>query len=152
MGTVIGMETRPDLGAASQQIAKQLGFEQGMQFINDSVSQATADESLPEQIDVVTALHACDTATDDAIAFGLTKRAKCMVLVPCCQAELARALNQKKALNLQRAPLAELWRHPLHTPDMGRQLNNLFRFRYPESQRYHVNLPALGGWESRMTQ
>ena len=150
VGQVIGIETRPDLVAASQQIAKQLGFEQGMQFINDSVSQATADESLPEQIDVVTALHACDTATDDAIAFGLTKRAKFMALVPCCQAELAASLRQHKALNLARTPLAELWRHPLHTREMGSQLTNVLRCLYLESQGYQVTVTELVGWEHSM--
>ena len=150
VGQVIGIETRPDLVAASQQIAKQLGFEQGMQFINDSVSQATADESLPEQIDVVTALHACDTATDDAIAFGLTKRAKFMALVPCCQAELAASLRQHKALSLARTPLAELWRHPLHTREMGSQLTNVLRCLYLESQGYQVTVTELVGWEHSM--
>ena len=150
VGQVIGIETRPDLVAASQQIAKQLGFEQGMQFINDSVSQATADESLPEQIDVVTALHACDTATDDAIAFGLTKRAKFMALVPCCQAEVAACLRQDKALQLARTPLAELWRHPLHTREMGSQITNVMRCLYLESQGYQVTVTELVGWEHSM--
>jgi len=93
VGQVIGIETRPELVAASQQLAQQLGFAEGMQFVNASVSQAASDESLPVQIDMVTALHACDTATDDAIAFGLAKHAKFMALVPCCQAEVAACLR-----------------------------------------------------------
>jgi hypothetical protein len=150
VGQVIGIETRPELVAASQQLAKQLGFAEGMQFVNASVSQATADESLPEQIDMVTALHACDTATDDAIAFGLTKRSKFMALVPCCQAELAASLRQYKALSLARTPLAELWRHPLHTREMGSQLTNVLRCLYLESQGYQVTVTELVGWEHSM--
>ena len=150
VGQVIGIETRPELVAASQQLAKQLGFAEGMQFVNASVSQAATDESLPEQIDMVTALHACDTATDDAIAFGLTKRAKFMALVPCCQAELAAGLRQHKALNLARTPLAELWRHPLHTREMGSQLTNVLRCLYLESQGYKVTVTELVGWEHSM--
>ncbi len=150
VGQVIGIETRPELVAASQQLAQQLGFAEGMQFVNASVSQATADESLPEQIDMVTALHACDTATDDAIAFGLTKHAKFMALVPCCQAELAASLRQHKALNLARTPLAELWRHPLHTREMGSQLTNVLRCLYLESQGYQVTVTELVGWEHSM--
>ena len=99
---------------------------------------------------MVTALHACDTATDDAIAFGLQKKAKYMVLVPCCQAELARALNQNKALNLQRTPLAELWRHPLHTREMGSQLTNVLRCLFLESKGYQVTVTELVGWEHSM--
>ena len=150
VGQVIGIETRPELVAASQQLAQQLGFAEGMQFVNASVSQAATDESLPEQIDMVTALHACDTATDDAIAFGLTKRAKFMALVPCCQAELAASLRQHKALNLARTPLAELWRHPLHTREMGSQLTNVLRCLYLESQGYQVTVTELVGWEHSM--
>jgi len=150
VGQVIGIETRPDLVAASQQLAKQLGFAEGMQFVNASVSQATADESLPEQIDVITALHACDTATDDAIAFGLAKHAKFMALVPCCQAEVAAHLRQDKALQLARTPLAELWRHPLHTREMGSQITNVMRCLYLESQGYQVTVTELVGWEHSM--
>ena len=73
-----------------------------------------------------------------------------MVLVPCCQAELARALNQNKALNLQRTPLAELWRHPLHTREVGSQLTNVLRCLYLESQGYTVNVTELVGWEHSM--
>ena len=150
VGQVIGIETRPELVAASQQIAKQLGFEQGMQFINDSVSQATADQRLPDSVDMVTALHACDTATDDAIAFGLAKHAQYMALVPCCQAEVAACLRQDKALQLARTPLAELWRHPLHTREMGSQITNVMRCLYLESQGYQVTVTELVGWEHSM--
>ena len=73
-----------------------------------------------------------------------------MVMVPCCQAELARALNQHKALNLQRTPLAELWRHPLHTREMGSQLTNVLRCLYLESQGYSVTVTELVGWEHSM--
>jgi hypothetical protein len=148
-GTIYGIETRSELVASSQALAQRLGFAR-MQFLNLSVAESAQSDALPEQIDVVTALHACDTATDDAIAFGLQKKAKYMVLVPCCQAELARALNQNKALNLQRTPLAELWRHPLHTREMGSQLTNVLRCLYLESQGYTVTVTELVGWEHSM--
>lgn len=70
-----------------------------------------------------------------------------MVLVPCCQAELAARLRQHKALNLARTPLAELWRHPLHTREMGSQLTNVLRCLYLESQGYSVTVTELVGWE-----
>ena len=101
-------------------------------------------------MDVVTALHACDTATDDAIAFGLQKQAKFMVLVPCCQAEIARCLSQHKALSLSRTPLAELWRHPLHTREMGSQITNVLRCLYLEACGYQVTVTELVGWEHSM--
>jgi hypothetical protein len=121
-----------------------------MSFLNLSVSQATSSDELPAQIDIVTALHACDTATDDAIAFGLQKKAKCMVLVPCCQAEVARVLTTGKALSLNRTPLAELWRHPLHTREMGSQITNVLRCLYLEAWGYQVTVTELVGWEHSM--
>ena len=135
--------------ATSASLAQRLGFER-MQFLNLSVAESANSPNLPAQIDVVTALHACDTATDDAIAFGLQKQAKHMVLVPCCQAELARLLNQNKALNLQRTPLAELWRHPLHTREIGSQLTNVLRCLYLEANGYQVTVTELVGWEHSM--
>ncbi len=148
-GSIYGIETRSELVASSQALAQRLGFER-MKFLNLSVADSAHSDALPDQIDVVTALHACDTATDDAMAFGLQKKAKYMVLVPCCQAELARALNQNKAINLQRTPLAELWRHPLHTREMGSQLTNVLRCLYLEAMGYQVTVTELVGWEHSM--
>jgi len=148
-GRIYGIETRSELVASSKALAQQLGFER-MTFLNLSVADSANSDAMPAGIDMVTALHACDTATDDAIAFGLQKQAKCMVLVPCCQAELARLLNHHKALNLQRTPLAELWRHPLHTREMGSQLTNVLRCLYLESQGYKVTVTELVGWEHSM--
>ena len=148
-GHIYGVESRSELVAASQALAQRLGFER-MRFLNTSVAAAAHSDVIPPQIDLVTALHACDTATDDAIAFGLAKQARAMVLVPCCQAEVAACLRQDKALNLQRNPLAELWRHPLHTREMGSQLTNVLRCLYLEAMGYAVTVTELVGWEHSM--
>ena len=148
-GTIYGIETRSELVESSRLLAERLCFER-MRFLHGSVAESAQSAELPAHFDMVTALHACDTATDDAIAFGLQKQAKFMVLVPCCQAELARCLNHNKALNLQRTPLSELWRHPLHTREMGSQLTNVLRCLYLESQGYAVTVTELVGWEHSM--
>ena len=145
-GHIYGIETRPELVQKSRELAARLGFDR-MSFLALSVADATQSDELPARIDVVTALHACDTATDDAIAFGLQKHAKFMVLVPCCQAEVARTLNAGKALSLNRTPLAELWRHPLHTREMGSQITNVLRCLYLEASGYQVTVTELVGWE-----
>ncbi len=146
VGRVCGIETRAELVQKSRDLAHRLGFER-MSFLNLSVAESMQSQELPERIDVVTALHACDTATDDAIAFGLQKQARAMVLVPCCQAEVARALNAGKALSLSRTPLAELWRHPLHTRELGSQITNVLRCLYLEAMGYQVTVTELVGWE-----
>ncbi len=145
-GHVYGIETRAELVQQSRELARRLGFAR-MSFLQLSVADAMLSSELPEHIDIVTALHACDTATDDAIAFGLKKHARCMVLVPCCQAEVARVLNSGKALSLARTPLAELWRHPLHTRELGSQITNVLRCLYLEAMGYQVTVTELVGWE-----
>lgn len=145
-GHIWGIETRPELVDKSRALAQRLGFDR-ITFLNVSAAEASDLATLPETIDVVTALHACDTATDDAIAFGLRKHARHMVLVPCCQAEVAACLRQSKALALARTPLAELWRHPLHTRELGSQLTNVLRCLYLEALGYQVTVTELVGWE-----
>ncbi|MDP1955135.1 MAG: SAM-dependent methyltransferase [Polaromonas sp.] len=148
-GHIYGIETRAELVDKSRALAQKLGFAQ-MSFLNLSVQQATTAAELPARIDIVTALHACDTATDDAIAFGLAKQARHMVLVPCCQAEVAGVLRKNKALSLSRSPLAELWRHPLHTREFGSQITNVLRCLQLEAQGYDVTVTELVGWEHSM--
>ncbi len=148
-GHIYGVETRAELVGKSRLLAHKLGFER-MSFLNVSVAESTGADELPARIDVVTALHACDTATDDAIAFGLQKQARAMVLVPCCQAEVAACLRQGKALQLARTPLAELWRHPLHTRELGSQVTNVLRCLYLEASGYQVTVTELVGWEHSM--
>jgi len=145
-GHIYGVESRSELVAASQALAQRLGFAR-MRFLNTSVADSANSAVMPPNIDLVTALHACDTATDDAIAFGLAKNARAMVLVPCCQAEVASSLRRGKALNLKRGALAELWRHPLHTREMGSQLTNVLRCLYLEAMGYAVTVTELVGWE-----
>jgi hypothetical protein len=148
-GHIYGIETRAELVEKSRELAQRLGFAR-MSFLNLSVQQATHSELLPAQVDIVTALHACDTATDDAIAFGLQKQARHMVLVPCCQAEVAGVLRRNKALTLTKSPLAELWRHPLHTREFGSQITNVLRCLQLEAHGYQVTVTELVGWEHSM--
>ena len=148
-GHIYGIETRADLVEKSRALAARLMFER-MSFLNLSVAESADACEIPARIDIVTALHACDTATDDAIAFGLQKQARSMVIVPCCQAEVAACLRQGKALQLARTPLAELWRHPLHTRELGSQITNVLRCLYLEASGYQVTVTELVGWEHSM--
>lgn len=148
-GWVYGVEARTELVDKSQALAQRLGFER-MRFLATTVQEAVQHPDLPPTFDVVTALHACDTATDDAIAFGLAKGARHMVLVPCCQAEVASVMKRNKALSLARTPLAELWRHPLHTREFGSQITNVLRCLQLEAHGYSVTVTELVGWEHSM--
>jgi hypothetical protein len=148
-GHIFGIETRPELVEKSQELAARLEF-QRMSFLNLSVEESIASTALPERIDIVTALHACNTATDDAIRFALQKQAEFIVLVPCCQAEVAAVLRMNKNASFAKTPLSELWRHPIHTREFGSHLTNVMRCLLLESHGYQVTVTELVGWEHSM--
>ena len=148
-GKIWGIETRQELVDRSRELAERLGF-RNMSFVNQSVTESVLNDAIPEQIDLVTALHACDTATDDAIRFALTKRAKHIVLVPCCQAEVASVMRRNKAPQNARSALGELGRHPIHTRELGSHITNVLRCLQLESHGYQVTVTELVGWEHSM--
>jgi hypothetical protein len=149
MGQVMGIETRADLVNKSRELAFECGFER-MGFEHLTVAESMVSPHLPDKVDIVTALHACNTATDDAIQFGLKKQAQYMVLVPCCQAEVAEAMRKVKADSLALTPLSELWRHPIHTREFGSHVTNVLRCLQLESHGYQVTVTELVGWEHSM--
>lgn len=147
--TIHGIETRAELVDSTRALARQLGFDR-MHFHQLSVADSIVSEALPATVDVVTALHACDTATDDAISFALKKKARFIVPVPCCQAEVAGSLRRLKGKALGRDALTEIWRHPIHTREFGSHLTNVLRCLQLEAHGYQVNVTELVGWEHSM--
>jgi len=145
---IFGIETRDELVQRSRELAERLGF-RGMSFLPLSVAESITSTALPPTVDIVTALHACDTATDDALRFGLRKKARYIVVVPCCQAEVAGVLRRNKGKSLGDA-LTEIWRHPLHTREFGSQITNVLRCLQLEAHGYQVSVTELVGWEHSM--
>lgn len=146
---IYGIETREELVSKSQELANRLNFPR-MSFLNLSVADSIDSDQLPAKVDVVTALHACNTATDDAIHFALKKQAKYIVLVPCCQAEVAAVLKKNKSKDLAKNVLIELWRHPIHTREFGSHATNVLRCLQLEAHGYQVTVTELVGWEHSM--
>lgn len=146
--TIYGIEVREELVNKSQELATRLDFK-NMSFLHLSAEDSLHTDLLPDEIDVVTALHACNTATDDAIRFALTKKAQHVVLVPCCQAEVAATLRKTKAQSLKNE-LSEIWRHPIHTREFGSHITNVLRCLQLESHGYDVTVTELVGWEHSM--
>ncbi len=139
-GRVIGVESRADLVEKSKVLAADSGFER-MEFISSPISAATLPGG---RVDMVTALHACDTATDDAIRFALRHEAKTIALVPCCQAEMAQLLKGKSG------PMHELWRHPIQRREFGAHVTNVIRGLVLEAHGYKVRVTELTGLEHSM--
>ena len=148
-GHIYGIETREALIGKSRELAARLGFAR-MSFLNLTVEESIGSPLIPAQVDVVTALHACNTATDDAIKFALHKQVKFIVLIPCCQAEVAAVLNKHKNQSFGKTPLSEIWRHPLHTREFGSHLTNVLRCLQLEAHGYQVTVTELVGWEHSM--
>jgi hypothetical protein len=139
-GRVVGVEARADLVEKSRALASESAFER-MDFISSPIAEAV----LPgDRADMVTALHACDTATDDAIRFALRNQAKVIALVPCCQAEVARLLKESDG------PLRQLWRHPIQRREFGAHVTNVIRGLFLESHGYSVRVTELTGLEHSM--
>jgi len=149
---VVGIESRHDLVLKSRELALRLGFD-AMSFLNLRVDEAisnTAGLGLSAGADIVTALHACDTATDEAIRFALSAKARFIVLAPCCQAEVAAVLRKNKTPSQFGKPLAAIWRHSLHTREFGSHITNVLRCLQLESHGYQVTVTELVGWEHSM--
>ena len=139
-GSVTGIETREQLVTSSRELAASSGFDR-MQFIAAPIAEATLPGG---KADMVTALHACDTATDDAIRFALRHEAKVIALVPCCQAEVARLLEG------QSGPLRQLWRHPIQRREFGAHVTNVIRGLVLEAHGYKVRVTEFTGLEHTM--
>ena len=139
-GSVVGVEAREKLVESSRALAAESGFER-MQFIASPIAEATLPGG---RADMVTALHACDTATDDAIRFALRHEAKTIALVPCCQAEVARLLEGETG------PLRQLWRHSIQRREFGAHVTNVIRGLVLEAHGYKVRVTELTGLEHSM--
>ncbi len=134
------VESRPELVERGRERAKKLGYDR-MRFLDASISTA----ELPPRIHLLTALHACDTATDDALLLALKHDADHIAAVPCCQAEVAAQLKESPKAAPQPWPL--LWSHPIHRREMGAHLTNVIRALALQSQGYQVTVTELTGWE-----
>jgi SAM-dependent methyltransferase len=88
---LVGLDTNPDVIDTVRDIAGQLGYAEA-RFEATSIEEYASDEP----IDLLVSLHACDTATDEAIAAGVRLGADAIVVAPCCHHELAAQIAGKK--------------------------------------------------------
>jgi hypothetical protein len=139
-GELLSVESREELMVKARQRAGELKFER-MKFATANIESA----EYPERINVLTALHACDTATDDALAVAIKHKADHVALVPCCQAEVAQQL--KEARPKVDSAMQSLFSHPWHRREFGSHLTNVIRALVLEASGYQVTVTELAGWE-----
>ena len=138
-GRLVAVESRPDLARGGAERAVRLGFER-LSFLESPIEAAP----VPERVHLVTALHACDTATDDALLLAIRHNADHVAVVPCCQAEVARQLAEVAEPSPVLAPLFE---HSWHRREFGSHLTNVIRALVLEAEGYRVTVTELTGWE-----
>jgi len=86
---VIGIDIKPESLKRNNEIAKKLKIEKTIEFKAEAIEQTSL-----KNCDVAIALHACDTATDDAIAWAVNAGAKLLLIAPCCQHDLQTQMTQ----------------------------------------------------------
>ena len=128
-GELVSIESRTELTARSEERARRLGFGR-MRFLTAPLVSAP----WPDRFHLLTALHACDTATDDALAAAIRRGVDHVAVVPCCQAETPAALAE----------------HPMHRREFGSHLTNVIRALVLEAHGYSVTVTELTGWEHSM--
>jgi hypothetical protein len=138
-GTLHAIESRPELVEKARALAASLHFDR-MRFEQAAIAEAAP----PARVHLVTALHACDTATDDALALAIRHGADHVAVVPCCQAEVAEQLSRSPAPAETLAPLFE---HAWHRREFGSHLTNVVRALALEASGYSVTVTELAGWE-----
>ncbi|MBV6439636.1 MAG: SAM-dependent methyltransferase [Haliscomenobacteraceae bacterium CHB4] len=89
---ITGIELRPKLVELCNKTAQSADF-QGLQFISQDIS-----EFQPERLDMLIALHACDTATDLALAAGVRNKARIIIAAPCCHKQIRKELHTRNEL------------------------------------------------------
>lgn len=124
---VIGVETRADLVATTNKLAQQIGAE-GLEFVSGTIESAR----LP-RVDALIALHACNTATDDAIRRGIELGAKLIVVAPCCHKELRPQFGKP-------APLASVLRHGVMEERMAEWVTDGLRALFLEWAGYRTKV------------
>jgi SAM-dependent methyltransferase len=124
---VIGVEARPELVANTNRLARQIRAD-GLEFISGDIASAT----LP-RVDALIALHACNTATDDAIRRGIELGAKLIIVAPCCHKELRPQLGRPE-------PLGPLLRHGVMEERLAEWLTDGLRALFLEWAGYRTKV------------
>jgi SAM-dependent methyltransferase len=132
----LGVDVRPDLVARNARLAGELGLA-GLEFAVGTIDAADPGGD----VDVVLALHACDTATDDALARAVAWEAPVVLAAPCCHHDVQRQLDEARAAGLQPpAPHAALVRHPILRERFADVLTDTFRAQLLRLAGYAVDV------------
>jgi SAM-dependent methyltransferase len=124
---VTGIEMRPDLVDTCTQVAQRAAFD-GLRFVQSDIASANI-----EGTHLLVALHACDTATDDAIAKGIAAHSQVIVCAPCCHKQIRRQMEPV-------FPLSELTRHGIFMERQAEMVTDTLRALLLEMHGYKTRV------------
>jgi SAM-dependent methyltransferase len=132
---VIGIDVRTASRDRNNEIAKKLGITSSIEFRAEEIAETTLIEA-----DVAIALHACDTATDDAIAWAVNADAKLMMVAPCCHHDIQSQLSESPE------PWSLITRHGIMRERLGDLLTDSLRMQILKLRGYRVEaIEFIGG-------
>jgi SAM-dependent methyltransferase len=132
---VIGVDVRENSRDRNNKIAQKLGIKDSIEFRAEEISD-TAIKSA----DIAIALHACDTATDDAIAWGVQNNVSLLLIAPCCHHDLQVQIQEVPE------PWPMLTRHGIMRERLGDLLTDSFRTQILKLLGYRVDaIEFIGG-------
>ena len=126
---VLGVEARPELVAAGNELAGRVAAGGLLQFAAGEIATAP----LPAKVDALIALHACNTATDDAIRRGVALGAKLILVAPCCHQEVRPQMSHPPVL-------APVLRHGVMAERMAEWVTDGLRALYLEAAGYETKI------------
>lgn len=133
---VTGIDVRPDSRDRNNTIAEKLGITKTITFKAEEISKTTSDSA-----DVAIALHACDTATDDAIAWAVDGGAKLLLIAPCCHHDIQKQIESAPE------PWGALTKFGLMKERLGDLLTDSFRAQLLRIVGYRVEVIEFVGGE-----
>lgn len=133
---ITGIDVRSDSVNRNNSIASKLGITDSITFKAEEISKTTADSA-----DVVIALHACDTATDDAIAWAINGQAKLLLIAPCCHHDIQRQIDEVPE------PWGAVTKFGLMKERMGDLLTDTLRAQLLRISGYRVEVIEFIGGE-----
>jgi SAM-dependent methyltransferase len=151
-----GIDVRPKLVEEISGIAQSLGgdfktlaFEEGtIEKVAASVDgDSLKDDGNDDSLDILIALHACDTATDDALWAGISRGADLLVVAPCCHKQVRPQLNAHVAANSRTHPLADVLQYGVYRERLAETATDSLRALLLERAGYNVNVFEFIGGE-----
>ena len=133
---VIGVDVRENSRDRNNKIAEKLGIAQSIEFRAEEISDTAITSA-----DIAIALHACDTATDDAIAWAVMHDVQVLLIAPCCHHDLQRQMQEIPE------PWPMLMRHGIMRERLGDLLTDSFRTQILKLLGYRVDAIEFVGGE-----